>query len=160
MKRSIPEMILTTFSVMFTIGNLTLGCFGGGIETFTCIKEQGICRSEKSSPFLPWRKTIHTIAIRDIQKAESRELGEGFYVVLLSNKNKPIISISADVDRINSFLHDPKVKKFTSKTVGDSNMTIILIVNCMVGLFVSFLPKLLEQLRHHADISQDYSDPK
>lgn len=155
MKRSIPEIMLTTFGVAFTAMSLTLGCFGGGVKTFTCTRDQGICRSEESSPFLPWRKTIHTIAIKDIQKAELRELGEGYVVVLLSAKNKPILSISAGIDQMNSFLHDPKAKNFTSKVGGNPGEAITLVGLCILGLFVSFLPNLLEQLRHHVNISQD-----
>jgi hypothetical protein len=155
MKRSIPEIMLTTFGVAFTAMNLAWGCFGGGVKTFTCIRDQGICRSEESSTFLPWRKTIHTIAIKDIQRAELREFGEGYTVVLLSAKNKPILSISAGVDQMNSFLHNPEAKNFTSKAGGDPGETIILIGNCIMGLFVSFLPNLLEQVRHHANISQE-----
>jgi hypothetical protein len=155
MKRSIPEIMLTTFGMAFTVVGLTLGCFGGGIKTFTCTREQGICRSEESSHFLPWRKTIHTIAIKDIQKAELRDLGEAYDVVLLSVKNKPILSIPTGVDQMNSFLYDPQAKDFTSKSVDDLFVTITLIGLCTMGVFVSFLPNLLEQLRHHANISQD-----
>jgi hypothetical protein len=155
MKRSIPEIMLTTFGVAFTVINLTVGCFGGGIKTFTCIRDQGICRSEVSSTFLPWRKKIHTIAIKNIQKAELRELGEEYAVVLLSANNKPIIYISAGVDQMNSFLHNPKAKSFTSKVGGSSGETITLIGHCILGLFVSFLPNLLVQLRHHANTSQE-----
>jgi hypothetical protein len=155
MKRSIPEIMLTTFGVVFTTVALTLGCFGGGIKTFTCIREQGICRLEESSYFLPWRKTIHTIAIRDIQKAELRDLGEAYDVILLSVKHKPILSIPPGVDQMNSFLHDPKAKDFTSKSVDAQGTTITLIGLVIMGLFVSFLPNLLEQLKRHANISQD-----
>ena len=151
MKRSIPEIMLTTFGVAFTVINLTVGCFGGGIETFTCMRDQGICRSEVSSRFLPWRKTIRTIAIKNIQKAELRvfgEYGENHVVVLLSAKNKAIIYISsAGIDQMNSFLHNPEAKSLTSKAGGNSGETITLIGNCIGGLFVSFLPNLLEQLR-------------
>jgi hypothetical protein len=155
MQRSIPTIMLTTFGMAFTFVGLTLGCFGGGIKTFTCIRDQGICRLEESSPFLPWRKTIHTIAIRDIQKAELRDLGEVYAVVLLSAKHKPIFSIPTEVDQMNSFLHDPQAKDFTSKSIDDPSVTITLIGLCTMGVFVSFLPYLLEQLRHHANISQD-----
>jgi hypothetical protein len=63
--------------------------------------------------------------------------------------------LPTNVDQINSFLHDPKAKNFTSKAGGNPGKAITLVGHCILGLFVSFLPNLLEQLRHHANISQD-----
>lgn len=127
---------------------LIVGCFAARVSTFTCIRgkaeQQGICRLEKSTVFLPWNKTVENVQLNNIQKAEFVETGDGSYTVVLrlhSDVSSFLIHNSEYSNnarqiarQINSFLGNPSAKTITVQEGGSIEETAILIGFCGFSL--------------------------
>ncbi|MBC7970584.1 MAG: hypothetical protein H7Z11_10760 [Verrucomicrobia bacterium] len=147
---ALSSRIAFTVGIAFTAMGLVIGCFAARVSTFTCIRDQteqqGICRLEQSTLFLPWNKKVVSFPLDDIQKAESVELGVDLYaVVLRSRSNAPNPSLYTSeyaenshqlASQINSFLDNPKTNVLKMQEGGGFQETVILLGFCSFGLLL------------------------
>jgi hypothetical protein len=136
-----------------TVIGLIMGCFVARVSTFICIRsgadQQGICRLEQSTLFLPWNKTVTSVQLSDIQKAESINLGVDNYTVVLrlrsseSNFSLHRTEYSQNsqqlAKQINSFLGNSEAKGFSFREGGGLGEIIVLIGFCGYGLLFAWL---------------------
>jgi hypothetical protein len=143
------------FGTCFTLMGLLIGCFAARVATFTCTREQitqqpekGNCQLEQSTLLIPWGKTLNRVELKDIQKAESVEMGFDIYTVVLRLKNnkdtfllhKSEYSHNSQqlATLINSFLSNPKTKSFRFQEGGGIGETLVLLSFCGFGIMLTY----------------------
>lgn len=164
MSSRIPMVTGTGITVM----GLIMGCFIARVSTFTCVRsgadQQGICRLEQSTLFIPWNKTVTSVQLSDVQKAESINLGVDSYTVVLrlrnSEPNFPLHRTEYSQNsqqlakQINSFLGNSEAKGFSFREGGGLIEIVFLISFCGYGLLFAWIGT---KFSHRAD-SRSNSD--
>ncbi len=143
------------FGAAFTLIGLVIGCAAARVVIFTCIRDrvnqqqgQGICQLEESTLFIPWAKTVNSIEVKDIQKAESVEIGVETYTVILRLKhNKDNFSLHKSAyshnsqqlaTLINSFLANSKAKSFSFREGSGIGETLAILSFCGFGVVITY----------------------
>jgi hypothetical protein len=143
------------FGTAFTLMGLVIGCAAARVVVFTCTRDRitqqqgkGICQLEESTLFIPWAKTVNSVELKDIQKAESVEIDVETYTVVLrlkNNKDKFSLHKSAYSHNsqqlatlINSFLANSKAKSFSFREGGGIGETLILLSFCGFGITLTY----------------------
>jgi cell division protein FtsL len=143
------------FGISFTLMGLVIAAFAARTAIVTCTREQtnqqlekGNCQLEESTLFMPWDKKINRVELKDIQKAESVEMGFDIYTVVLrlkDNKNTflPYKSEYSHNSQqlatvINSFLTNPKTRSFRFQEGGGIGETLVLLSFCGFGIMLTY----------------------
>lgn len=150
----IPLMFGSALTLVFgsalTITGLVIGCVAARVSTFTCIRsngtQQGVCQLEKSTVFLPWIKTVSSVPLSNVRKAEVGT--KDYTVVLRLRDNSPTFLVHESeysessqqiIGQINSFLDHSQAKSLSIQEGGGIEATIALVGFCGFSLFFAWV---------------------